>query len=133
MAKPTKEDAALLLQIYGIATSDEKYAKAASWYQYEMNEKSFEDFIKKYPIQSEAYKDFMVMMSYAELVGTLVVTEVLSEELVFEMWDFEMIWEKAKPIVIGLREQFKMPRFMENLEVTAKMHNEWVEKHPPKI
>lgn len=133
MVKATKEDAALIIQIFGIATADEKYSKAAQWFQYKMNEKSYEDFIKKYPIGSEGYQNFMVLMSYAELIGSLVVCDVLSEDLVFEMWAIEMIWQKAKPIVYGLREQLQMPRYMENIEATANRYPEWAEKHPIKI
>ena len=31
MSKPTKEDASLFVQIFGIAIADEKYSKAAEW------------------------------------------------------------------------------------------------------
>ena len=133
MVKATKEDAALIVQIFGIATADEKYSKAVNWFQYEMKEKSYEDFIKKYPIGSDGYQNFLVLMSYGELIGSLVVCDVLSEDLVFEMWAIEMIWQKSKPIVYGLREQLQMPRFMENIEALANRYPAWAEKHPIKI
>jgi hypothetical protein len=130
--KPTKEDASLLVQIFGVANADEKYRKAQNWFVYEMNEKNYDDFKKKYPIGSEGYTNFMNITSYAELIGTLVNSEVLSEDLVFEMWA-NMMWDKAKPIVYGLRKDLAMPRFMENYEACVKKYPEWEKKNPIKI
>ena len=47
MGKPTKEDAALLIQIFAIGSKDKDYKKAGDWFVYEMNETNYDDFIKK--------------------------------------------------------------------------------------
>lgn len=65
-------------------------------------------------------------------MSTFVVAEVLSEDLVYDMWG-DMQWGKAEPIVKGLRTQFGMPRLYENFEVVAKKYPEWAEKNPPKV
>ena len=130
--KPTKEDASLMVQIFGIATQDEKYEKAVWWLELEMNEKNYDDFKKKYPIGSEGYSNFMTVCSYVELVCILVNREVLSEDLLFEMYG-GMEWEKTKPIIYGMRKDLNMPRFMENYEVCARMYPEWAKENPIKI
>ncbi|MHA2392585.1 MAG: DUF4760 domain-containing protein [Promethearchaeota archaeon] len=132
MAKPTKEDASLLIQIFATATADEQYQKATDWFIFEMNEKNYDEYIKKYPIGSEGYKNFMKISSYAELAGTLVNREVLSEDLIFEMWG-DMLWDRAKPLVYGLRKDLGMPRFLENYEICAKKYPKWTENNPPKV
>ncbi|MFX0030825.1 MAG: hypothetical protein ACFE8B_16550 [Candidatus Hermodarchaeota archaeon] len=132
MAKPTKEDAALLIQIFGIGAKDEDYQKSINWFVYQMNETNYEDFKAKYPVGSEGYKNFMTIGSYAELVGTLVNREVLSQDLVFEM-NGDMLWDKAKPIVYGLRKDLNMPRFLENYEVCALKYPEWAKNNPAKV
>ena len=42
MAKPTKEDASLLIQIFTASTVDEKFQKASKWFTLEMNEKDYD-------------------------------------------------------------------------------------------
>ena len=132
MAKPTKEDAALFIQIFGIATADEDYNKAINWFVYEMNETNYDDFIKKYPVGSEGYKYIMTIGNYAELLGMLVNLDLLSEDILFESYG-DMMWEKAKPFVYGMRKDLGMPRFLENFEVCALKYPKWVENHPPKV
>ena len=132
MAKATKEDAALFVQIFGIATRDEEFSKATNWFVYEMNETNYDDFKKKYPLGSEGYKHIMTITSYAELLGTLVNLELLSEDLVFEAYG-DIMWEKAKPIVHGMRKDLNMPRFLENYEYCAMKYPKWAEDHPPKV
>ena len=132
MPKPTKEDAALIIQIFGIGAADAEYQKAIMWFFAEMNEKNYDDYKKKYPMGSEGFQNFMKISSYMELVGTLVNREVLSEDLVFEMWG-DGDWEKAKPIIYGMRKDLAMPRFLENYEILVKKYPEWAEKNPIKI
>jgi hypothetical protein len=132
MGKPTKEDASLLIQIFNTASADEHYRDAFYWFNTEMNEDNYDDFKEKYPPGSDGYRHFMRMSSYGELVGALVNREVLNEDLVFELYG-DMMWEKSSPIVRGMREDLKMPRFLENFEVMALKYPEWAEKNPPKI
>ncbi|MHA2037377.1 MAG: DUF4760 domain-containing protein [Promethearchaeota archaeon] len=132
MAKPTKEDASLIVKIFAVATGDERYRNATNWFAFEMNETNYDDYIKKYPLGSEGYRNFMRIGNYAELLGTLVNRDVLSEDLLFEMWG-DMMWDKAKPIVYGLRKDLDMPRFLENYEVCALKYPKWAENNPPKV
>jgi hypothetical protein len=132
IAKPTKEDASLLVQIFAVGTKDEKFQKASDWFFFNMNETNYDDFKQKYPMGSEGYTNFMKITNYAELVGVLVNREVLSEDLVLETYG-DMMWEKAKPIVYGLRKDLNMPRFLENFEACALRYPKWAENHPPKV
>jgi len=44
-----------------------------------------------------------------------------------------MFWDKAKPIVYGLRKDLAMPRFLENYEACAVKYPEWANNNPPKV
>jgi hypothetical protein len=131
LSKPTKEDADLLLRVFAIMRSDEDFKKAMWWFWGEFDEKSYEAFKKKYPMGSEGYRNFSVVAGYWEVLGTLVNNGLLSEDLVFDM--FGIPWEKAEPIVHGIRKDIKWPRLYENFEVLAKKLAEWEKKHPPKV
>ena len=132
MPKPTKEDADLILKLFSTAINDELYQEASRWFFIEFNETNFDKFIKENPLGSQGYRYFSRVVTYAELVSTFVVAEVLSEDLVYDMWG-DMEWKKAEPIVKGLRTQFGIPRLYENFEVVAKKYPEWAENHPPKV
>jgi len=131
LAKPTKEDADLLLRFFGIMRSDEEYRRAGRWFYYELDVKSYEEFKQKYPKGSEGLINFNVFAGYFEVLGTLVNNGLLSEDLVFDM--FLVPWKKAEPIVHGIRKEMKEPRLYENLEVLAKKQADWEKKHPPKV
>jgi hypothetical protein len=131
LPKPTKEDADLLLRVFAIMRSDEDFKKAMWWYLEQLDEKSYEAFKKKYPIGSEGRRNFMIFAGYWEVLGTLVNNGLLSEDLLFDMFGIQ--WQKAEPIVHGMRKDSKIPRLYENFEVLAKKFAEWEKKHPPKV
>lgn len=132
MPKPTKEDAALLLQLMAVSAADEENKKATRWIFEELNEKNYDDFKTKYPMGSEGYRNFMTHAGNGELVGVLINKDLLSEDLVFDLYG-SMLWEKVEPIVHGMRKDRNMPRLFENYEVCAKKYPMWAEKNPPKV
>ncbi len=132
MSKPTKEDAALLLQLMAVWGANKENLKAYLWIYQEFDEKNYDDFKTKYPMGSEGYRNIMTLASNGELVGVLVNKDLLSEDLVFDLFG-SMLWEKVEPIVLGMRKDANMPRLYENYEVFAKKYQMWAEKNPPKV
>ncbi len=132
MSKPTKEDAALLLQFMAVMAANEENQKASNWIFTDLHEKNYDDFKTKYPMGSEGYKNFMTNARNGELIGVLVNKELLSEDLIFDLYG-SMVWEKVEPIVYGMRKEINMPRLFENYEVCAKKYQSWAEKNPPKV
>jgi hypothetical protein len=130
MSNPTKEDAALFLQLLTYFAANEKNNIASNWVFEQFNENSFDDFNNKYPPGSEGYRNVMRVASNGELIGMLVNKDLLSEDLVFDLWG-AMLWDKLEPIVHGAREKAQMPRLFENYEVCAKKYQAWAEKNPP--
>ena len=74
----------------------------------------------------------MIIGSYGELIAAFINREVLSEDLIFEIWG-DMTWDKAKPIVYGLRKDLAMPRFLENYEACVVKYPEWAKNNPLKV
>ncbi|MHA1106527.1 MAG: DUF4760 domain-containing protein [Promethearchaeota archaeon] len=132
MSKPTKDDASIMLQIIAMMKGDKEYQKAEKWSFVEFKAKDYEDFKKKYPMGSEGYGYMMSLLSYGELIGSFVNNELLSEDLVFDLYG-NMLWDKAEDIVHGLRKDWGRPRLHENYEVCAKKYPMWAEEHPPKL
>ncbi len=132
MSKPTKADAELLLQIFAIMRTDEDSRNAMFWVLEELEKQSYDEFKAKNPMGSEGYRNFMIHAMYWEVIGTLVNKELLSEDLVFDMFG-SGFWEKVEPIAQGMRKDWKWPRLWENFEVFAKKYPKWAEKNPPKV
>jgi len=133
LSKPTKEDAELLLRCFETMRSDEDFKKARWWFFDKFTEKNYRAFKKRYPRGSQAYRYFMDFVAYWELLSTLVLHGVLSEDLVFDMFPFQFLWMRAEPVVLGMREDMKTPRLFENFEVLGKKVVEWEKTHPPKV
>ncbi|MFX1589769.1 MAG: hypothetical protein ACFFC1_16590 [Promethearchaeota archaeon] len=132
MSKPTREDASLFLQLYSIMINDEDMVKAGRWVFNELDKKSFDEFRSKYPKGSEGWKNFQTFGGYMEFLSTLVNRELISEDLIFDLWG-SLSWEKLEPIVQGMRKEIEIPRYLENYEVLAKRYPAWAEKNPPKV
>ena len=132
MSNPTKEDAALFLQLMSYFAANEKNYNASNWVFEKFNEKSYDDFKTKYPPESEGYNNIMRVAGNCELIGVLVNRDLLSEDLVFDLWG-SLLWEKLEPILHGIRKDANMSRLFENYEVCAKKYQSWAEKNPPKI
>ena len=129
MAKPTKDDASLVLQLITVLNADRD---AFRWFLNDFDEKNYDDFKAKYPKGSEGYRNFMIVAGNGELLGTFVNKELLSDDLVFDLWT-DFLWEKIEPIAHGMRKDREMPRLFENYEVFAKKYPMWAEKNPPKV
>ena len=132
MSKPTKEDAALLLQLMAVMAADEENKKAYFWIFLEFDEKNYDDFKTKYPMGSEGFRNIMIHASNGELIGVLINNELLSEDLAFDLYG-SLLWERVEPIIHGMRKDANKPRLFENYEVWAKKYQMWAEKNPPKV
>lgn len=132
MPKPTQKDAELLLQVLSL-TNDEESRIARRWFWEEFDVKTYRKFKKKYPSGSQGSRYFTRLLGNWEMLSTLVVNGLISEDLVFDMFFVKPFWEKAEPIVQGQRKEWKSPRLYENFEVLAQRAEEWRKTHPPKV
>ncbi|MHA1992086.1 MAG: DUF4760 domain-containing protein [Candidatus Hodarchaeales archaeon] len=130
--KPTKDDAELLLQFMAIGNNNDDYKNAGNWFFEELSEQSYEEFKSKYPVGSQGYRNFMLVIGFNEVISTFVNNNLLSGDLVFDLWG-NLNWKKAGPIVKGLRKDMEYPRLFENYEYFVKNYNKWDEKNPKKV
>lgn len=83
-------------------------------------------------MNSEGYGYLMNLLGYGELIGSLVNNDLLSEDLVFDLYG-NILWDKTEEIVHGLREEWERTRLYENYEFCARKYPIWAENHPPKL
>ena len=126
MSEPNQKDAELLIQLYSIGMSPENL-KVWNWV-FELEEQKYEDFIKKNPIGSEGWNNFISIAGYYEMVGVLVKYGTINEDMVLDY--HSIVWNKLGPLVKGLQKERESPRFFENYEYLAKKKTEWAKTHP---
>jgi hypothetical protein len=119
MAKPTYEDASLMLQfaIWG-ATAGNQKAGAFIWSDKFLTD--FKQFKEKYPVGTEEYSYAVQICGWYETLGTLFKHGLFNRELLFDWLLVSAIWDRLKGFVLGVREEAKEPRLYEFFEAMAK-------------
>ena len=119
MAKPTYQDATLMLQLaqWGAAMGVEK---ASDWMWSDQFVPDYAEFMKKYPPGSEGFANASRICAWFETIGTLYKQGLFSEELLFDWLAVSLVWDRIKGFALGWREQTGEPRMYENFEAMAK-------------
>ncbi len=109
MSGPTHEDAQLLVQLAQLGTS------------YGMMEALPTLFADDFDVESADVMDPPVrtMLSYGELIGTLVKNDLLNSELVHDWLWIGGVWARVGPAAIRQREKMGEPKLFENFEALA--------------
>lgn len=119
MAKPTYQDASLMLQLaqWGAVSG---LSEAINWLWSDQFIPDYAEFVKKYPLGSEGSLNATKVCGYFETLATLWKHGLLNEELVFDWLAVSMIWDRIKGYALGVRQVAGNPRLYENFEALAK-------------
>jgi len=119
MAKPTYQDATLMLQLaqWSAASGTQE---ASGWVWSDEFIPEYAEFVKKHPPGSAEFVKAMKICGWFETIGTLWKHGLFSEELVFDWLAIDLMWDRMKGFALGWREQTGEPRMHENFEAMAK-------------
>jgi len=82
----------------------------------------YEDYVKKYgPWFSDepAHKAMAMVAMFFEGIGILLYKKIIDAGLTYDLFSFtpiKLYWEKMKPVILGLREQYNDPKIFEWFE-----------------
>ncbi|MHB0884824.1 MAG: DUF4760 domain-containing protein [Bacillota bacterium] len=125
MAKPTYQDADLILRLYDMRR-EELLRKARKWFSSEFKAKTVDEFKAQCPPGSDANAFFRQVTSYWDMVAALVLQGVLNEELFFSTTGEHIgVWMAVEPWIGQLREERKNPRYMGQIEELVRRHMAW--------
>ena len=93
--------------------------------------KDYSEYKTKYAGTSKERVYFTSVCGFFELTGVLVNRRMLSEDLFFDVFNPTPFWERAKPIVEGMRQA--RPHIYENFELLSEKRKRWSEKRSPKV
>jgi hypothetical protein len=116
MSRPTYDDANLILRLYE-TRRDDRMREARQWYTAKFKPKKWEDLATLAPPGSAEHASFRMVVSYWDMVASFVVTGVLNKELFFQSGrELLVVFERLRPVLAGIREDYKDPLYLGNLE-----------------
>ncbi len=120
MAEATHEDANLILRLYELRR-ETTMREARQWLTGEFSADSLDEFTRKCPPGSRENAYFRMVTSYWDMAGLFVVSGVLDQEMfIRSSGESIVVWERVRPFIGELRETFKNPMFLKNLETVAE-------------
>ena len=111
-SKPNNVDTLLkLYQIY----NDQRNARL--WFLDELDASNYDEYREKYSGASMERCHFIAVCGFFELSGVLVNHGLIDQDLYFDIFNPTPFWNKAKPIVEGMRKRRSDPFYYENFEL----------------
>ena len=131
MSTITYDEVNLMLRLYELRR-EQKLRQARSWYLDHFHLDSPDEMMEKYKAGSDEYSYIRMVLSYWEMVASIVNRGLINDELFFEsngeMW---VVWDRIRGIVPTWRAAYKNPLFFCNLEEACKRLEVWREKRAP--
>jgi hypothetical protein len=127
MAKPTHEDADLLLRLVQTWPSD-----ATDWMWSDEFITDHSEFEARYGRDVEAHGKLRAVLNWWETIGTLHKHGLLNEDLLFDWLAIDHTWERLKSHALGWRQEIGDPAMYENFEAMALAFRRWRDAHDRK-
>jgi len=129
--KPTYDDANLILRLYEMRRED-RMRKARAWFTANCKAKTYEDLIKVAPGGSDENASVRMVTSYWDLVSSFMTSGVLNKELFFQSGrELLLVWERVRDYLPSMREAYKDPSYLRNLEIVGDEFAEYFKKQDP--
>src|SRR5215472_3742495 len=104
MAKPTKQDAELLLELLEILGTP-RFQEAYAWVMRDYSAANYDEFKQKYPEGTTEYNYVTRILGFYEIVAVLITHGLLNEDLFFDAnFGLAQVWTKLGPIIPKWRE-----------------------------
>ena len=120
---PKANNTDTLLKLYQIY---DNHRNAILWFLEELDASNYNEYLEKYPGAPMERSHFIAVCGFFELSGVLVSYGLMDQNLYFDMFNPTPFWNKAKPIVEGMRT--KRPHIYENFELLNNKRLSWTKK-----
>src|SRR5258707_14282229 len=120
MAQVSYDEVNLMLRLYDMRR-EARLRQARAWFVEHFHPTSVEDMMEKYPQGSEENTYIRMVISYWEMVGSIVNRGLINDELFFESnGEIWVVWDRMRSVVPIWRAAFKNPLLFSNIEETCK-------------
>jgi hypothetical protein len=120
---PKADNTDTLLKLYQIYDG---HRDAILWFLERLDASDYKEYLEKYPGASSERSHFIAVCGFFELSGVLVSHGLIDQNLYFDIFNPTPFWNKAKPIVEGMRT--KRPHIYENFELLNNKRLSWTKK-----
>jgi len=128
MASAERAHVEILLQLYQIY---DRNREALLWVLHDLAAKDYAEYKARYAGTSRERIFFTSVCGFFELSGVLVNRKLLGADLFFDVFNPSPYWERAKPIVEGMRKT--RPHIYENFGRLDASRRQWAERRSPKV
>ncbi len=127
----TYDDANLILRLYDMRR-EERMREARAWFTVNFQASTMEEFLKLCPLGSKENANYRQVISYWDMTASFVTAGVLGEDIFFESnRELLVVYTRLEKLIPAIREAYKDPYVMKNLETVAKNFIEWMNKRAP--
>ena len=127
----TYHDAKLILKLYDMRR-EPRLREARRWFTSSFKAKSYEELMALCPPGSEPNASYRMVVTYWELVASFVTSGVLHEELFFQSGrELLFCWERVRDLLPQIRDLYKNPAELRNLEAAATQYIAWWNRQAP--
>ena len=131
MGQVTHEQVTLLLRLYDLRR-ESRLRQARTWFIENFHVNTPEDMLTKYPPGSEESTNVRMVVSYWDMVASIVNRGLIDEEFFFEnTGEIWVVWERIHALAPAWRVAFKNPHVFENMEQVCQRLEAWREKRAP--
>ncbi|HLK04597.1 MAG TPA: hypothetical protein VKT53_09170 [Candidatus Acidoferrum sp.] len=131
MTNITYEEVNLMLRLYDMRR-EPRLRQARNWFVDHFHPASVDELTQKYPAGTEEYTNIRMVISYWEMVASIVNRGLINDELFFESnGEIWVVWDRIRSVVPTWRTAFKNPTVFGNLENVCKRFEAWREKRAP--
>ena len=114
-----------LLKLYQIY---DDHRNARLWFLDGLDASNYNEYKEKYSGASMERSHFIAVCGFFELSGTLVNHGLIDQNLYFEIFNPTPFWNKAKPIIEGMRNGKSDSHYYENFELLNSKRLSWKKK-----
>ena len=129
--RATYDDVNLILKLYEMRR-DERLRAARAWFSANFKARTLEEWQKLCPTGSDTNASFRMVTTYWDMVGSFVAGGVLHAELFYQTGrELLFCYERVRDLLPELRDAYKNPNELKNLETTAKAFIVWWNAEAP--
>ena len=130
-ATATFDDVKLILHLYEMRR-EPRLREARTWFAASFKPRTIEEFRTLCPAGSDANASYRMVTTYWEMVASFLTSGVLNPELFYQSGrELLFTWERVRDILPALRDSYKHPRELRNLEDAASAYIAWWSQTAP--
>ena len=127
----TFDDVKLIIRLYEMRR-EPRLREARMWFAASFKPRTLDEFRALCPPGSDPNASYRMVTTYWEMVASFLTSGVLNPDLFYQSGrEMLFTWERVRDIVPGLRDSYRHPRELKNLEDAAGAYIAWWNQTAP--